>query len=390
MERHITNLIVRGLKRAPAVVITGARQVGKTTLAKRIAKLFPHSTYLDLERPSDVTKLIEPELFLNQLRHRLVILDEVQRVPGLFPLLRSLIDEYRRPGRFLLLGSAAPALIGMSAESLAGRVAVFDLTPFTIAEVKSTLQTLANHWLRGGFPKSFLASSNNESLLWREHFIRTLLEQDIPQFGIRVSAANLRRFWLMLAHHQGQIWNASQFASAFGLSPPTMQHYLGILQDMGIVRVLSPFAANLKKRLVKSPRTYIRDSGLLHALLGINSLTDLQGHPVVGSSWEGWAIEQIASLAPARATLSYYRTAMGAEIDLIVEHSRQRLAFEIKYSSAPKPAKGFWVALEDLQPTMAYVIAPVKEAYPIAKKAKVWPAHRLSELFKSSARGIRS
>ena len=236
-------------------------------------------------------------------------------------------------------------------------------------------------WLRGGFPRSFLAQDDRQSLDWREAFIQTFLERDIPAFGIRVPAANLRRFWQMLAHNHGQLWNASRLAAGFGVSPPTMQHYLDILEDAFMLRQLRPLAANLGKRLVKSPRIYLRDSGLLHALLGIDSIQSLQGHPALGASFEGWVIEQIIAAAPQGWDWHFYRTAAGAEVDLVLRRARQTVVVEVKFSAAPKPAKGFWNALEDLKPQRAFVVAPVRERYPLSGRVQVLPVLDCAQVF---------
>lgn len=381
IKRDLEPQILAALGQFPCVALLGARQVGKTTLARRIAAAKPGAVFLDLERPSDAAKLIEPELFLGPLADRLVVLDEVQRVPNLFPVLRSLVDERARAGRFLILGSASPALLRQSSESLAGRVRFFELAPLLLHEVKPSFNGVPSLWLRGGFPRSYLAEDDRGSLDWREAFIQTFLERDIPVFGIRVPAANLRRFWQMLAHNHGQLWNASRLAAGFGVSPPTMQHYLDILEDALMLRQFRPLVANFGKRLVKSPRIYLRDSGLLHALLGIDSIQSLQGHPALGASFEGWVIEQIISAAPQGWDWHFYRTAAGAEVDLVLKRARQTVVVEIKFSAAPKPAKGFWSALEDLKPQRAFVVAPVRERYPLTERVQVLPVLDCAQVF---------
>jgi len=381
--RRILPHVERSLADFPAVVLLGPRQAGKTTLAKDIAARRGDSLYLDLERPSDLAKLADPELFLSRHAGRLVVLDEVQRKPELFAVLRALIDAQRTPGRFLLLGSASPALLQQTSESLAGRIALHELAPFDVSEVRPGHNDLQRFWLRGGYPPSWLAGSDASSFAWRESFIATHLERDIPAFGIRVPGTTLHRFWQMLAHLHGQLWNASRLASGFGVSAPTVQHYLDILEATYMLRRLPPLQANLGKRLVKSPKVYLRDSGLLHALLGIADLNDLAGHPIVGPSWEGWVLEQIAQLLGAQWQLSFYRTASGAEIDIVAERGKRKLGFEIKFSSAPAPAKGFWVALNDLQLERAFVVAPVESHYPLAPNVKVIPAVKLSELLET-------
>jgi uncharacterized protein len=381
MTRRAASLISRALQEVPCTIITGPRQIGKTTLARHIAAQQPGSLYLDCERPSDMTRLSDPELFLSTRNDGLVVLDEVQRAKGLFPVLRALIDDDRRPGRFLLLGSASPDLIGLSAESLAGRARVVEMSGFDLSEIAADTSNTVKLWVRGGFPLSYLAASDADSFQWREDFIRMFLERDLPQLGVAVPAAQLRRFWTMLAHHHGQIWNASQFAQAFGMSSMSMQRYLGILESAGVIRVVSPFAANLKKRLVKSPRTYIRDTGLLHALLGLATYEDLLGSPIAGASWEGFVVEQIASFAPSGARIAFFRTSAGAELDLVVDKADRRFAFEIKLSTAPSMSKGFWLAQADIKPEHTFVVAPVSSSYPIGANTTVIGPARIAELF---------
>lgn len=383
ISRRLLPLIEHSLTEFPAVALLGPRQAGKTTLARIIAQERPNSLYLDLERPSDLAKLTDPELFLSRHTDQLVVMDEVQRQPELFAVLRALIDEKRTPGRFLLLGSASPQLLSQASESLAGRISFHELAPFDISELNPSRVDVQNFWLRGGYPLSWLAKSDSASFAWREAFIATHLERDIPSFGIRVPATTLRRFWQMLAHLHGQLWNASRLAAAFGVSAPTVQHYLDILEATYMLRRLPPLQANLGKRLVKSPKVYLRDSGILHALLGITSLNDLAGHPVVGASWEGWILEQIAQLIAPQWQLSFYRTASGAEMDVVAERGNQKIGFEIKYSSAPALSKGFWSAMSDLKLDRAYVIAPIESGYPLATDVDVVPATELEKLLRA-------
>lgn len=372
--RHLLTALDERLGFFPGVVLLGPRQAGKTTLARQLAAARPDTLFLDLERRGDRAALAEPELFLRQNRHRLVILDEVQNLPDLFAVLRPEIDEDRRPGRFLLLGSASGKLLRQSAESLAGRVSYLELTPLLASEVRADAARLPALLLRGGFPLSYDAPSDALSLLWREDFIRTLLERDLPQLGVTIPAPTLDRFWRMLAHLHGQPFNASQLGLALGgASHSTVGRYLDLLLDTLLVRRLEPLHANLGKRLVKTPRVYVRDSGLLHALLAIGSANALHAHPVVGASWEGFVIEQIAAHAPAGADLCYFRTAAGAELDLVLTLGGKRHAFEMKYSTAPKPARGFWTAIADLAVERAWVVAPVERRYPLAGNVDVIP-----------------
>lgn len=377
IHRRLLPILERSLANFPAVALLGPRQAGKTTLARIVANGRPGSLYLDLERPSDVAKLADPELFLTRYASQMIVLDEIQRQPELFSVLRSLIDEKRTPGRFLLLGSASPDLLRQSSESLAGRIVFHELAPFDVSETKPTQSELQDFWLRGGYPLSWLAPSDPRSFAWREAFIATHLERDIPSFGIRIPGSTLHRFWQMLAHLHGQLWNASRLASSFGVSAPTVQHYLDILEATYMLRRLPPLQTNLGKRLVKSPKIYLRDSGILHALLGIESLDNLAGHPVVGASWEGWVLEQIAQLITPKWQLSFYRTASGAEMDVVAERGNRKIGFEIKYSSAPTLTKGFWSAMSDIALDQAYIIAPVAGGYPLAPNVEVVPATQL-------------
>jgi hypothetical protein len=381
LTRRAQTLVETRLAQSPAVVLLGPRQVGKTTLARAVAAQHPQTLLLDLERESDRAALAQPELFLPAHRDRLLVLDEVQHLPRLFAALRPEIDEDRRPGRFLLLGSASGELLRQTGESLAGRVSYVELTPLLAAEVQPDLAALQSLWLRGGFPLSHLAPDDEAAFQWRQDFIRTFLQRDLPDMGVRVPAETLRRFWTMLAHLQGQIFNASQLGMALGgASHTTAARYLDVLVDTLMVRRLQPHLANVGKRLVKSPKVYLRDSGLLHALLGLATVRDLQGHPIAGASWEGFVVEQVAAQLPADAQLGFYRTAAGAEIDLIVEHRSRRIGVEIKFSAAPKPTKGFWEALKDLRLDKACVIAPVQRRYPLAEGVEVVPVSAVPEL----------
>lgn len=365
--RRTTSTLVHLLDRAPAVVLTGPRQVGKTTLALEVAERRP-SIYLDLESSADRARLAEPELYLSGHADELVILDEVHRAPQIFQGLRGVIDrgrrEGRRTGRFLLLGSASIDLLKQSGESLAGRVALLELGPFDVLEVGE--ERLDPLWVRGGFPDSLLAPTDADSLRWRTHFIRTYLERDIPQFGPRIPAETLRRFWTMLAHHQGGLLNAAQFARGLGVDGKTVASYLDLLVDLLLVRRLQPWHANAGKRLVKSPKVYIRDSGIAHALLGIPDREGLLGHPVAGPSWEAFAIETLISTAPEGTDAAFYRTSAGAEIDLVLTLPGGRhWAVEVKRSLAPRPEKGFHIACGDIAPERRFVVYPGRETYPL-------------------------
>jgi len=380
IKRIITVAIEQKLKNMPGVVILGPRQCGKSTLAKAIISEIGDAVYLDLERPSDVSKLRDPEAFFHLNSDRLICLDEIQRVPELFPVLRSVMDENRRNGQLIILGSASPDLMKQSSETLAGRISYFELTPFLLKEISKDhhLKTLRKLWLRGGFPRSYLAPNDKESFEWRLDFIRTFLERDIPQLGFRTPAKTLERFWRICAHLHGQLLNSSKLGESMGVSHHTIKSYIDLLEQSFVLRVLRPYESNLKKRLIKSPKIYIRDSGILHALLGIENQNDLLGHPVYGASWEGIVIENILSLLP-NWKASFYRTSSGSEIDLILERGNKRVAIECKVSTSPHLNKGFWNAVSELKLKEVWVIAPVQEAYPIEKEVRVAPLHQLIE-----------
>lgn len=350
-QRQSTQLVHSALESQAAVVLLGPRQVGKTTLALEIAGERP-SVYLDLERDADRQILTEPDLYLDEQVGKLVILDEVQQMPDLFRNLRGQIDMRRRKGaragQFLLLGSASNVLLHQSAESLAGRVRYIEMPPLLLDEVgKDRLNDL---WLRGGFPDSFQADSDRDSLAWREDFLRTYLERDIPALGPRIPATTLRRFWTMLAHTQGGLLNAAALAEGLGVSGQTVGRYLDLLVDLMLVRRLHPWHENAGKRLVKSPKVFVRDSGLVHALLGLGSLEGLLAHPVVGGSWEGFCIETLIAAAPAGTETFFYRTAAGAELDLVLRLPGDDIwAIEIKRTTAPKVSRGFHLAVDDIK-----------------------------------------
>ncbi len=362
------------MARQAAVALIGPRQVGKTTLALTIAEEAA-SLYLDLEAREDRDKLTEAVLFLRDYEDRLVVLDEIHRVPDLFQTLRGLIDQGRRrgrrTGRFLILGSASMDLLRQSGESLAGRIAYVDLAPFDVLETVSSGCDLTALWVRGGFPDSYLAHDDRQSLDWRKDFIRSYLEREVPLFGPRVPAETLERLWTMLAHAQGALLNASRLAAALMISAQTGTRYIDLLTDLLLVRRLRPFHSNLGKRVVKSPKVYIRDSGIVHALLGIPDHNALTGHPVVGASWEGFVLENLLAAAPANLTASFYRTTAGAEIDLVLETPGHGLwAIEIKRGLSPKPGKGFHIACADLQPNRRFVVYSGLARYPISTETE--------------------
>ncbi|MBK1644533.1 ATPase [Thiocapsa imhoffii] len=366
IPRRLATPLEHRLSRFPAVALLGPRQVGKTTLALS-CHTADDALYLDLENPADLEKLSDPRGYLEGRRGRLTIIDEVQRAPGLFQVLRGLIDERVRDGEaaghFLLLGSASVELLRQSSESLAGRIAYLELAPFDPLEIDAAqVQQL---WARGGFPRSFLADGDADSVLWRENFIRSYLERDIPQLGPRIPAETLRRFWTMLAHGQGGLLNAADLARALAVDGKTVARYLDLMVDLLLVRRLPPYVANVRKRLVKSPKVYVRDSGLVHTLLRLDRLDDLLGHPVAGASWEGFIIETLLRAAPERTQATFYRTATGVEMDLVLELPGHRLwAVEIKRGLAPKVEPGTHTALADLNPDRAFLVYSGDERYP--------------------------
>ncbi|WPR74610.1 ATP-binding protein [Algoriphagus sp. NG3] len=354
----------------PAIAILGPRQVGKTTLAQELVKnIDPQSIYLDLESPSDRSKLAEPEQYFDLHEGRLIILDEIQRMPDLFPLLRGAIDQRRRKGlrscQFLILGSASLDLIRQSSESLAGRIAYEELSGFNVLEVDLVEDHPEKLWLRGGFPDSFLASTDKSSMTWRGNFITTYLERDISQIAQFVPANRLRRLWTMLAHQQGQLINFSKLGSSLDLTSPTVKSYVEMLEDLLLIRSLRPWLVNVGKRLVKTPKVYIRDSGITHALLNLTKLDDLLSHPVVGGSWEGFIIENIISVLPKGTEYGFYRTTAGAELDFVFSLSGKVWAIEIKRTLSPKLSKGFLNAVEDIQASHKYFVYAGKDTFPM-------------------------
>jgi uncharacterized protein len=383
LPRIASRQVEDALRRQAAVALIGPRQVGKTTLAIEIGK-DRDALYLDLEDPDDRNRLANPTLFLDNVEDRLVILDEIHRLPELFETLRGVIDRGRRrgkgKGRFLILGSASIDLLRQSGESLAGRIAYIDLTPLTALEVEDGQAARERLWLRGGFPESFLAESDADSFALRKDFIRTYLERDIPLFGPRVPAATLDRLWTMLAHRQGTLLNASELARALEVSTQSVTRYIDLLSDLLLVRRLPPYHANLGKRLVKSPKVYVRDSGLVHVLLGLGSFEQLAGHPVVGMSWEGFVLETLLSFLPWRASAFFYRTAAGAEIDLVIEYPDGTLwAIEIKRSPSARVEKGFHIACADLKPARSFVVHAGQDRYPMAEGLEAIGVRALAE-----------
>ena len=383
IKRRIEESIIENLKHFPAIGLVGPRQSGKTTLAKIIAeKCNQPVVYLDLENPQDFEKLGNSQLYLEQFKKHLVILDEAQRKPELFPLLRSLIDEDRRPGRFMILGSASPSLKRQASESLAGRIAYHELSPFTLDEVGVSETKMNKLWLRGGYPQSYLADSDKLATVWLQNFIQTHLERDLPALGVRVPSTTLLRFWTMAAHCNGQLWNAAKLADSLGVDSKTTRRYLDLLEDTFMIRQLQPFFANIKKRLIKSPKIYIRDTGLLHTLLKIYSFDDLLANPVLGASWEGFCIEQIIALKPARFDIYFYRTQAAAEIDLVLTKGlKVEIAVEIKYSLTPKMTKSSTNAIAELNPKKTWIVYPGKESYPVKKNVWTLPVIELNKIF---------
>ena len=370
IQRYAASIVQSALNRQAAVALIGPRQVGKTTLARMLGEQ-RNALYLDLEDRDDRAKLASPRLYLERFEDRLVIFDEIHRMPELFQTLRGIIDEGRRKGkglgRFLILGSASIDLLRQSGESLAGRIAYVNLTPLTALEVDAQRPGLEQLWLRGGFPNHYLAADDAESLARRKDFIRTYLERDVPMFGPRIPAETLERLWTMLAHHQGGLLNASELGRALAISTQTVTRYIDLLVDLLLVRRLPPYHANIGKRLVKAPKVYVRDSGLLHALLNIETLDRLSGHPVVGASWEGFVLENLLAALPWRTQPLFYRTAVGAEIDLVLERpDGERWAIEIKRGLAAKLERGFHHARLDLVPAKAFVVYSGEERYPVA------------------------
>lgn len=375
IERRIKQKIEHALGYQAAVALIGPRQVGKTTLAHEIGET-KGAIYLDLEDREDREKLVEPKLYLEQYEDRLVILDEIHRAPELFQDLRGIIDRGRRQGkntgRFLILGSAAIDLLRQSGETLAGRIAYVDMSPLDVLEIPDDARALNALWVRGGYPDSYLAETDDQSLELRKDFIRTYLERDVALFGPRLPTETLERLWTMLAHSQGTLLNSSKLGGGLGISAQTVSRYIDLLVDLLLIRRLSPLHNNVAKRLVKAPKVYVRDSGLVHALLGLSDFDGLAGHPIVGASWEGFVIENLIAAAPDRTQASFYRTSAGAEIDLVLDLPHgQRWAIEIKRGLSPKTERGFHHAREDVKPDESFLVYSGKERYPRAEELDV-------------------
>lgn len=380
IPRQIEHKLHHLLQNTPVVALLGARQVGKTTLSLSLASNQTRPTlYLDLERPSDIAKLHDAEYFLSINADKLIILDEIQRMPHILPIIRSLIDERRRKGdrccQYLLLGSSSNILLKNTSDSLAGRISYLEIGGFTAQEIHDTNSL----WCKGGFPDSYLASSDEASFQWRTNLIRTYIEREMPILGYQVSSQIMSRFWGMLAHNHGQLFNASKIAASLGVSSPTVSRYLDILADLFMVRIVHPWSENYGKRLVKTPKIYIKDTGLLHCLLNLRNINDILSHPICGTSWEGFVIENIANILEHKAQISFYRTAAGAEMDLVIEHGSQRIGIEVKRSLAPTLNKGLHNSMQDLKLERVYVVYPGKEEYQLNEQICVTPIQKLME-----------
>jgi predicted AAA+ superfamily ATPase len=369
VPRKQISTLKKYLESFPAVAVLGPRQSGKSTLAKEVILNNPEWVYLDLERPSDLQKIEDAEYYLKTLGSKRLCIDEVQLRPNLFPVLRSAIDANRANGRFLILGSASPELLHQGVETLAGRISFIELTPFTLLEIEPSV-SYQEHWLKGSFPPSVLNSTEEISMIWREDFIRTFIERDILSQHFRIQSSLVNRLLTMCAHMQGQLFNISKICESLGLSRPTVQSLIDYLIQSFMMRKIEPLENNIKKRIVKSPKLFIRDSGIVHALLGIETFNELMGNPIFGNSWEGYAVENIIAAYP-RWKYYFYRTSNGAEMDLIIEKGTRRIAFECKASMAPKLSQGFWNAVEDIKPECTYVIIPEGEQYYVKDKVTV-------------------
>ena len=384
-NRNKLSSALSALRRSPAVALLGPRQVGKTTLAKQLIAQSPRrAIYLDMQNENDRAQIADPNVFFKSYPDSLIVLDEVQYAPDIFRHLRPEIDHDRSKGRFLLLGSASFSLLKQSSESLAGRLATIELGGLLVQEIKLSDAPLGfseqqKLWLRGGFPESFMADTDSDSFDWRIDFMQLLLERDIPQFGIQVAAPTLQRFWRMVANNHSQLINMSQLAASMSLSTTSINRYLDLLEAAKMIMRLQPMHINLNKRLIKSPKTYLRDSGLLHALLGIKTKNDLLAHPLMGYSWEGFVLEHIRQLAPRGSEVMFYRTNQGAEVDVVVQNGSQTICFEIKSSSAPKVTQGFYNAVADIKPTKTYIVGQVEKRYAFSDTVEVIPVIDIAE-----------
>jgi uncharacterized protein len=371
IQRQLLENLKKYLSIFPAIAILGPRQCGKSTLVKSLTRNFDGILYLDMQKESDLNKLVEPELFFESNADKIICLDEIQLMPKLFSVLRSVIDSNRVNGKFILLGSASQELIQQTSESLAGRIGMLHLSPFLVNELNySESFSLQKFWIRGGFPNSYLAENDENSMIWLENYIRTYVERDIPQLGFQIPALQLKRLLTMCAHNQGQQLNLSKLGESMGLTHPTIKKYIDLLEQTFIVRTIPPYEINIKKRLVKAPKVFVRDSGILHQLLAISNFNSLLGHPIFGSSWEGIVIENII-VNKTTWDYFYYRTATGDEIDLILKKGNQTIAIECKASDAPKVTKGFYRSLEVIQPNKTFIIAPTNDTYKIAENITV-------------------
>lgn len=380
IDRLLEKTLLQYLTIFPSVAILGPRQCGKSTMVKYLINN-QAAIYIDLQNQADLNKLTDPLLFFEANKDKIICLDEIQLIPELFSILRSVIDQNRKNGKFILLGSASRDLIQHSSESLAGRIGLLNLTPFLNNEINTLPNfNLNDFWMKGGFPDSYLAENELNSSIWRENYIKTYIERDIPQLGFQIPALQMRRLLTMCAHNQGQMLNASKLGESLGLTHPTIKRYIDLLEQTFILRTLMPYEANVKKRLVKSPKIYIRDTGILHQLLSIENYNDLLGNPIYGSSWESLVIENIIVNNP-HWNAYFFRTSSGDELDLILEKGSKLIAIECKASAAPKVSKGFWNALEIIQPQKTYIIAPINDSYFIHENVVVCG---LSEFLKIS------
>lgn len=370
IQRKTRNILIKYLEIFPAIALLGPRQCGKSTLVKSL-KNDLDILYLDMQNEADLNKISDPALFFEVNSTKIICIDEIQLIPELFSILRSEIDKKRTNGKFILLGSASREIIQKTAESLAGRIGLLNLSPFTFSELKNEINfELNTFWLRGGFPDSYLAANDDYSKIWRNNYIKTYVERDIPQLGFDIPALQLKRLLTMCAHNQGQLLNSSKLGESLGLTHPTIKRYIDLLEQTFILRTIPAFEINIKKRLIKAPKVYVRDSGLLHQLLQIDTFNDLLGNPVFGSSWEGFVIENIIENMPDW-NYFFYRTATGDEVDLILQKGNRTIVVECKASKAPKVTKGFWKALDVLAPEKTYIITPINEIYPIKDKVFV-------------------